>query len=164
MNVETPSDLFEFQLEDMYYVENELVDVLDEAASESGDEEIRDGFEQHREETREHVERLERAFEALDRRPGERESPVLDGLVDAHEEFSDAAGSQDVTDLYLLGAGVKTERFEINAYEGLLELAEHLDLGEEVTRPLEQNLEDERETLVTLEEKTQGQKVEEIAD
>lgn len=163
MNVETPQDLFEYQLEDMYYAEAELVDVLDEAASESGDDEIRSEFEEHREETADHVERLEDVFEALDRRPDERKSPVMEGLVEAREEFAEAAGGQDVTDQYLLGAGLKTERFEIAGYENLLELAEALDADDAVTEPLERNLEEERETLETLEETNQRRKREEIA-
>lgn len=163
MNVETPQDLFEYQLEDMYNAEKQLVDALDEAAGESGDEELERGFEEHRRETERHVERLEEVFEALGRLPDERTSPVMEGLADARAEFDDAAGSQDVTDLFLLGAGIKTERFEISGYEGLLELAEEFDMGEEVTGPLERNLEEERETLETLEEKSQGRKIEEIA-
>lgn len=163
MNVETLQDLFEYQLENMYYVENELLDALDEIASETSEQELQGGFEEHKEETQEHVERLEAVFQVLGREPDQRESPVMEGLIEANEEFLDAAESEEVKDLHFLGAGMKTERIEITGYEGLIQLAEQLDMGDEVTGPLQQNLEEEKETLEELESMSDEETIEQIA-
>lgn len=164
MNVETIDDLFEYQLEGMYYTETELVDALDELASETSNEELRQGFQEHKEETQEHVERLEAVFQVLGREPDTHENPVMDGLEQAKSEFTDSAESQEIKDLYFIGAGIKTERIEITGYEGLLQLAEQLDMGDEVTGPLNKTLEEEEETLDELQAMTEQEQIEQLVD
>lgn len=163
-NVETARDLFVFELEGMYYVETELVeqlgelheeaatDALDGAAEEGIREQFRELLAEHRSETEEHVERLERVFDAIGQQPGARESTTLGGLVQEKERFTNVLLNDELRNLYYLGAAVKTERIEISGYEALLQLAGALDLPDEVTELLEANLQDERQALENLQE------------
>lgn len=151
MTVETLHDTFVYELQQAYYIETELVDVLEEMDETTADEEIKHGFQRHQRETAEQARRLEDVFEALDEEPQARQCYALDGLVEDHSEFlENAAEDDDLIDLYNVGAGVKVERLEISTYEGLLNVADELELANEVTEPLEENLDGEESTLKEL--------------
>lgn len=151
-------DLFVHDLKQVYYVENRLVDVLGVLVDDATNETLSKGFSDHRDETREHVENIERVFETLDREPTEEQSRVLDALVEDHEEFVEQSDDEQLHDLYDMQAGMKTERVEITAYQGLLMLAGKLDYSDEVTDPLEDNLSDEKSALRELEGLSKGSK------
>lgn len=163
MNVETLHDLFTYRLQSAYYVETELVDVLDElAAAVSVDaldevtdpslrDELRDIFETHREETTDHVKRLETAFEVVDRQPETRTVPTLDGVVDESQRFNNLVLNDALRLPYYLDVAATVEELEIRLYDRLVRLAEALELPEEATDELEATLSEEREVLERLE-------------
>lgn len=151
-------DMFVYQLREMYAVEEKLVEVLGDLAEDASNERLAAGFRDHRDETREHVERLGEAFRALDEDLGGTESLVLDAMIEERERFVDQAPRGELHDLYDLQAGVKTERMEISSYESLLTLAEKLELDDDVTDPLEANLDSEEVALNELETMAEGSK------
>lgn len=159
MPVQTLEDMFVRQLEEMYYVEDRLVEVLGELAADADNETLREGFQDHREETRAHVERVEQVFDAIGRPPEKRESEVLRALISERESFHDEASGGELRDLFDMQAGMKTERIEMTGYQGLLSLAKKLDYGDEVTEPLEDNLSSERSAFRELEGLSQGSKL-----
>lgn len=159
MELETLADMFRYDMEAMYYVETELVDVLDELADDANNEQLSRGFSDHREETREHVERLERVFEELGAEPSVGKSATFDGLREDRRRFREQTDSEQMQDLFDMQAGIKTERLEISGYEGLLVIANKLGYGDEVTDHLEDNLSTERSTLRELEGLSKGSKV-----
>lgn len=156
---QTLEDMFVYQLEEMYYVEDRLVEVLDDLASDANNDKLRSGFGDHQEETREHVERIRRTFDALDRQPEKRESKVLEALVEEREEFRAETSNEELRDLFDIQAGMKTERIEMTGYQGLLTLAKKLDYGYDVTEPLEDNLSSERSAFHELQGLSQGSKL-----
>ncbi len=158
MTINNLEDLFVDELEQMYYVENRLVDVLGDLVEEANNDKLSSGFSDHRDETRGHVERLEHVFAALEREPTETRSRVLDALVEEHDSFVEASDEQ-LHGLYDMQAGMKTERIEITAYQGLLLLAGKLDYSDEVTDPLEDNLSEEKSALRELEGLSKGSKI-----
>lgn len=160
--VDTLEDLFTYQLREMYYIETELVDVLDAMASDATDERVAEAFAEHREETREHVNRLGRAFDALQMSPEPQESAVFDGLLAEREQFLDSATNEGVVTPYLIGAGIKTERMEITGYESLLELADELDYPDDVVDPLSANLDEEQNARQELSALGEGSKIKEL--
>lgn len=150
MALETPRDLFVHNLKEMYYIENQLVDMLDELASDTPDEKLANGFESHRDETRQHVERLEAVFREIHETPDASESGALDGMKQDHEEFKREVASDDLKTPYHLAAGIKTERMEITGYQSLITLANEIDFDGDVKGPLKENLDEEEDTLKTL--------------
>ena len=159
MAIQSLEDMFVYQLEEMYYVENRLVDVLDDLATQANNDRLARGFQDHREETREHVEYLEQVFDALGRTPERRESRTLEALVDEREEFRSETSNEGLRDLFDIQAGMKTERMEMTGYQGLLTLAKKLDYGDDVTEPLEDNLSSERSAFHELQGLSQGSKL-----
>jgi ferritin-like metal-binding protein YciE len=152
-----PRELFLHELGDVLYVERTLVKSLPKLQEEASDEELALGFEEHLDETRQHVKNVERAFERLGEKPTAEKCPGIDGIKQEHDDFvAKESPSQDVLDSFLTGAGARTEHYEIAAYEGLVTMAKAR--GEtEVVELLTQNLEQEQTALKKL--KTVGKRL-----
>ena len=159
MSLNTLEDLFVYDLKQVYYVENRLVDVLEDLVDDASNDKLRKGFSDHRDETVEHVQNVERVFDALGREPEEERNRVLDALVEEHKEFVERSDDEQLHDLYDMQAGMKSERLEITAYQGLLMLAGKLDYSDDVTDPLDDNLSDEKSALRQLEGLSKGSKL-----
>jgi ferritin-like metal-binding protein YciE len=145
----TLNELFEHELKDIYYAEHQLVAALQTLADESSDGEIKKAFQSHRKETQGHVKRLDQVFKSLGEKPASETCPGIDGLLKEKKAFAKEKPSDDILDFYNLGAAQKTERYEITAYESLIEMAEALGRSEIVTQ-LEANLEEEEAALRKL--------------
>ena len=161
MSVSSLRDLFVHDLEDVYYAENELLDVLSELAEQTDDEEIAQAFRDHHEETEGHVDRLDQVFEKLGQEPEHEECEGIEGLITEHKEFLEMDSDQDVLDLHNLVAAQKTEHYEIAAYGNLAVIADRLGEGE-VGDLLHETLEEEKAALdkvATLTEEFDVQRV-----
>jgi ferritin-like metal-binding protein YciE len=145
-----PRELFLHGLGDVLYAERTLVKTLPKLQEEASDEELAVGFEEHLEQTRQHVKNVEQAFEKFSEKPSAEKCPGIDGIKKEHDDFvAKESPSQDVLDSFLTGAGARTEHYEIAAYEGLVTMAEAM--GEtEVAELLTENLEQEKEALEKL--------------
>ena len=145
-----PRELFLHELGDLLYAERVLVKTLPKLQEEASDEELALGFEEHLEQTRQHVTNLEAAFEQLGEEPKAEKCPGIDGIKQEHDDFvAKESPSQDVLDSFLTGAGARTEHYEIAAYEGLVTMAEAM--GEpEIVDLLTENLEQEKTALEKL--------------
>jgi ferritin-like metal-binding protein YciE len=130
MQLSTLNDLFVEQLQDLYSAETQLVQALPKLASASSHEELRDAFEQHLAETREHVTRLEEIFSQIGVTPGGETCKGMQGLIAEGEEMLGMQGDPTVIDAGLIAAAQRVEHYEIAAYGTAKTLAGHLDLGD----------------------------------
>ena len=73
--------LYVEQLKDLYNAETQLVKALPKMAKAAKSEALREGFEQHLQQTKGHVQRLEQIFEAMDESPKGRKCAGMQGLV-----------------------------------------------------------------------------------
>lgn len=149
--VDNLNELFEHELKDVYDAEQRVMKALEKQASEVADEEVAEAFEDHLEETRGQVERLERVFSVVGVKPESQTCHGIVGLLREREEFIKEDPSTEVLHTFNLGAAAKVELYEISAYEGLIRLAEQLDLDEEVTELLLESLEEEEAQLERIE-------------
>ena len=163
MAMTTIDELFEHNLKDMYGAEQRLLDALDEMAGEAYDREAKKAFQQHRKETQGQIKRLERVFKALELKPEAQPCPGMEGLIKEKKSFSKEKPSEEILSFYNLHAAQKVERYEITAYEGLIETAQHLGLTEAVEL-LTQNLEEEEQALNTLKALASEYNVEELSE
>jgi ferritin-like metal-binding protein YciE len=146
-----PRELFLHELGDILYAEKLLVKTLPKLAEESTDDALRAGFTEHLEETRQHVENVERAFEALGEKAKAQKCPGIEGIKTEHDEFlSEEQPSPAVRDAFLTGAGARTEHYEIAAYTGLVTMAKAFG-EDECVRLLSRNLAQEQAALAKLE-------------
>ncbi|AHG04221.1 hypothetical protein HALDL1_11905 [Halobacterium sp. DL1] len=149
-------DQFVYELEAVYDMEVKLVEPLGELSQMAKSETLSEGFETHREQTKEHVERVEAAFLALGREPTRRENLVVDALLEEKAVYDESVTVDDLRDVHYIGAGMETERFEIASYEALLLTAKKAGLGDDVTDPLAENLEEEQQALKKLKAVSNG--------
>jgi ferritin-like metal-binding protein YciE len=144
-------ELFMHELGDILYAENMLVKALPKMAKEASDGELRERLTEHLAETREQVDRLKRSFKSLGENPSAEQCPGIEGIIAEHDEFmQENRPSPEICDLFLTGAGARTEHYEIAAYSGLIVMARAL--GErEVVELLGENLREEKEALKAME-------------
>src|SRR5262245_19278208 len=78
----TLHDAFVDELRDMYDAEKQLVKALPKLAKAANSTNLRTAFETHLRETEGHVERLERAFEAIGEKPRGKHCDGIEGIID----------------------------------------------------------------------------------
>jgi ferritin-like metal-binding protein YciE len=149
MAMQTIEELFEHELKDMYGAETALLDSLEQMANESPDREIKRGFTQHRRETQGQIKRLEKIFRSLGQKPEAETCPGIEGLIKEKKVFMRERPTPELLEFYNIGASQKVERYEITAYENLIDMAEKLGMRDAVEL-LEQNLQEEEATLNRL--------------
>jgi ferritin-like metal-binding protein YciE len=138
-------ELYIDELKDLYSAENQLVKALPKMAKAASSEELRQGFEEHLEQTKEHVARLEEIFEALGENPKGKKCVGMEGLVKEGSEMISEDFEDAVKDAGLIGAAQRVEHYEIAAYGTAAEFARTLGESEHVSL-LEETLEEEKET------------------
>lgn len=149
MAMQTIEELFEHELKDIYSAEHSLLDALEQMARESSDPEIKRGYTQHRKETQGQIKRLEKIFRSLRQKPEAETCPGIEGLIKEKKVFMREKPSAELLEFYNIGAAQKVERYEITAYESLIDMAEKLGMSDAVEL-LEQNLQEEEMTLNKL--------------
>jgi ferritin-like metal-binding protein YciE len=142
--METAREFFIHGLKGMLDAERKLVEILGQMSEESSRSELEKGFSSHRAQTQKQVERLEQVFEEIGEEPEQVECHGLEGLRAEKEAFMEEDPTEDLIDMFNAEAGIKTERYEISAYEGLIRVAEELELRKAV-RLLNQNLKEEQQ-------------------
>ncbi|WP_049922251.1 YciE/YciF ferroxidase family protein [Halopiger djelfimassiliensis] len=162
----TPRDALTAELERLYAIERELrsaletlsadvaVDALDDLRELECREQLQSAIDDHREETERHLERIERAFGALDEAPETRPVPELNGLLADKEKFNNVVLNDELRPLYYIETTLKLEAIECTAYETTMALASTLDGSEadDVVDALRTNYDDERALRTDLEE------------
>jgi ferritin-like metal-binding protein YciE len=149
MAMQTIEELFEHELKDIYSAEHSLLDALEQMAGESSDREIKKGFMQHRKETQGQIKRLDKIYKSLGQKPEVGTCPGIEGLIKEKKAFMREKPSEELLEFYNIGAGQKVERYEITAYESLIDMADKLGMTD-VVELLEQNLQEEEMTLNKL--------------
>ena len=138
-------ELYIDELRDIYNAESQLVKALPKMAKAANSEELRTGFEEHLEQTRGHVQRLEQIFKELGEKPSGKKCKGMEGLVAEGQEMMGEDFEDDVMDAALISAAQRVEHYEIAAYGTVRTYAELL--GEDTAMQLlEQTLEEEKET------------------
>lgn len=161
----TLHDAFLDELRDAYDGEKQLTKALPKMAKAATSPILRDAFETHLEETRGHIERLERVIEGL----GEKvRGKHCDGLAGIIEEGRSAMGEdfdEATMDACLIAAGQRAEHYEIAAYGTLVAWAEAMGHTDAVSL-LQEILDEEKaadEKLTSIAEAGINQEAADIA-
>jgi len=152
-------ELYVNELKDLYSAENQLVKALPKMAKAANSEELRNGFEKHLEQTKGHVERLEKIFESLDETAKGKKCMGMEGLVKEGTEVMGEDFEGAVMDAALISAAQRVEHYEIAAYGAVRQFARILGESEHETL-LNEILEEEKQTdekLTTLAEQINPQ-------
>lgn len=151
MKLNTLEDLFIHELRDLYSAETQLVKALPKMAESAANEDLRAGFEEHLEETKNHVARLEQIGEACGCKLTGHKCKAMEGLIAEGADLISEDADEKVRDAGLIGAAQRVEHYEIAGYGTLRALAECLgyDTASEL---LSETLEEEKATDAKLTE------------
>jgi ferritin-like metal-binding protein YciE len=144
-------DLLTHELNDLYDAERQIVEALPKMQQAASTEELADAFEQHLEQTKEHVSRLERIFSQMGEEPGSDECEAMKGLLRDGEKLIGEMQKSPVLDAALIGAAQKVEHYEISAYGTARTMAAMLGQVE-VAEVLQETLDEEKDTDEALTE------------
>src|SRR5205807_5959485 len=126
--MQTAHELFIHELTDMLDAERKLVDALGEQAENASNPQLQKAFTAHQAQTEKQVQRLEQVFASLDEQPEETECKGIKGLIEEYQSFAEEEDpAEDILDVFSIGAAMKVEAYEINAYEGLIRLAQDME-------------------------------------
>ncbi|GAB4527543.1 MAG: ferritin-like domain-containing protein [Anaerolineae bacterium] len=144
-------ELFVEQLRDIYDAENQLMKALPKMADAASSNDLKQAFQMHLDQTKQHVQRLEQVFDQMGMKAQGKTCEAMKGLVKEGEEVIDKRGDSDVKDAALIAAAQRVEHYEIAAYGTVSTYAQQL--GEnDVQRLLEQTLSEEKQTDTKLTE------------
>src|SRR5580704_7198123 len=110
-SLHTLKDLLVDELKDLYSAETQLVKALPKMAKAASNEDLRDGFSSHLEQTKGHVERLERALKTLGAAPNGKVCEAMKGLVKEGAEAIETKGPGEIRDANLIGAAQRVEHY-----------------------------------------------------
>lgn len=147
-------DLFLNQIEDLFDAENRMERALPKLMEAAHAPELKRAFENHWEQTRQHVERLHSIFRQLGEEPQRETCEAMKGLLREGDEMIDAKGDPAVKDAALIAAAQRVEHYEMAGYGTARALA--MQLGHhDAARLLQTTLQ---------EEEAAGRKLTEIAE
>lgn len=142
MKLPTLAKLFDDQLKDLHSAEAQLVKALPKLAKRSSSEDLKEAFTAHLEETKQHVERLDRIGEALGIKLTGKKCKAMEGLIEEGSEILEAEGPGAVIDAALIAGAQRVEHYEISAYGTARALAERLGFADAV-KLLQETLDEE---------------------
>ena len=139
----TLDELLVDELRDLLDAEKQLVRALPKMAKAASSQELKTAFQEHLEQTKGHVARLEQVFENIGQKARSKPCKAMQGLVAEGQEVLQEEGADEILDLALIGAAQRVEHYEIAAYGSARTYAELLG-DREAVRLLNETLEEEK--------------------
>lgn len=130
------------QLQDLYDAENQLLDALPKMADAASSPELKQAFQNHLEETRGQVNRLEQAFQLLDKSAKRESCEAMEGLIKEGNEVINAKGESAIKDAALVAAAQRVEHYEMAGYGSARNFARRC-CRDDVADLLQQTLDEE---------------------
>ncbi|TPM34625.1 ferritin-like domain-containing protein [Mesorhizobium sp. B2-3-4] len=144
-DIKTLNDLFVHTLQDIYYAEQQIEKSLPKMVEKATDPDLKAGFEEHLEQTREHIVRLEQVFEIHGEAVKGVDCPAIDGILEEADDVSGDVDDKQVLDAALIASAQAVEHYEMTRYGTLIAWAKELG-HEDSARILAETLEEERAT------------------
>lgn len=143
MKLQTLEDLLIHQIQDILSAEHQVKKALPAMAEAAGSDKLRKAFKDHQKETDAQIERLEKAFELMDRPVAASHCEAAEGLITEAEDYLDGDGNRDVLDAGIITAAQRFEHYEIAAYGSAISFARQLNQNE-VAGLLQESLDEEK--------------------
>jgi ferritin-like metal-binding protein YciE len=145
----TLNDLFYDTLKDIYFAERQILKTLPKLAKAAKSEELKTAFLTHRDETEEHVDRLQKVFEIIGKRAQTKTCEAIKGILEEGDEVMDEYAGSEALDAGLLAGGQAVEHYEMSRYGTLKAWATQLGM-QDAAALLDQTLQEEKKTDALL--------------
>jgi ferritin-like metal-binding protein YciE len=149
MAIQSMQDLMLEELRELYSAERLALRSYPRLRKSLQTQSLREAVEQHTEQTKGQVERLERVFELLEQRPRAKTCHAMQGLLEEAQEHAKSDLPAELLEVQLIADLQKVEHFEIAAYGSAVAHARALGM-DEAAEQLEATLGEERETDLLL--------------
>jgi len=136
-------ELYVGELEDLYDAEKRIVKALPKVAEAASDPELRNALLYHLEQTKGHVNRLERVFQGLGESAKGKTCDGMKGILAEGEDTLDDVDDPSVRDAAIIAACQRVEHYEMAAYGTVQQWAEQLK-DATGARLLEETLQEEK--------------------
>jgi ferritin-like metal-binding protein YciE len=143
--INTLHDVYVEQLRELYSAETQLTKALPKMAKAATSPELAQGFEEHLEQTKGHVSRLEEIFQGLDEKPTGKKCKAMEGLIKEGAETIEEDATPAAKDAMLIAAAQRVEHYEIAGYGSVKTYANLLG-EEDAAKLIEETLQEEVET------------------
>ena len=142
MGLNSLDDVLREQVKDLLSAEKQLITALPKVAEAAHSEELKQAITEHLEQTRGHVQRLEKAASLLGIDDNGTTCKAMQGLVAEGEEILAKNGDPVAKDAAIIAAAQRIEHYEIAAYGTARTLAGELDQTE-AKRMFDETLDEE---------------------
>jgi ferritin-like metal-binding protein YciE len=130
MKLNTLQDLLVHGVQDLYSAEQQLVEALPQMIAAASSDELRTALQEHFEQTRGHVSRLEDLLPMVGAGGAAEKCEGMEGLLREGQKVIKGQGDPMVKDAALIAAAQKVEHYEIAGYGTVAALADILDLDD----------------------------------
>ena len=141
----TLHDAFLDELRDAYDAEKQILKALPKMAKAASSAELQAAFEEHLEQTRGHVERLEQVFETLEEKARGKHCDGVAGIIDEGKAIMGEDFDEKTMDACLIAAAQRVEHYEMAAYGTLVAWARAMS-HDEAADLLQETLDEEKTT------------------
>lgn len=154
-DIKKMDDLFVHTLRDIYYAEKQIVGALPDMIEKASDARLKQGFQKHLEESKNHVKRVEQVFKMHGVEVKGVNCPAIDGILEEAKEIAGEVEDKRVLDAALIAAAQAVEHYEITRYGTLVAWAKQLGRAD-CASVLQQNLDEEKATDAKLTAMAEG--------
>ncbi len=130
MNLDNLQNVYVDQLKDMYSAEKQLVEALPKMTAAAAAPKLKEAFQHHLQEIRQHMSIVQTILEQMDENPGNKKCAAMEGLIEEGSHVIKAKGDRQAKDAALILAVQKVEHYEIASYGGLRTFANTLGFSE----------------------------------
>jgi len=116
MELNTLTDLYIQELKDLYSAEKQILKALPKLVKAANNPQLKEGFENHLSQTREHAARLEKHLERLGQTTRGPKCKGIEGVLKEGEEIIEEEADEEVRDAALIAAAQRVEHYEIAGY------------------------------------------------
>ena len=117
MKLESLRELFVQELEDLYSAENMIVKALPKMMEKTSSPELRKALDEHLQQTRGHVRRLDQIFDQLPKADREdHKCKGMEGVIKEGEDLIKKDAEPEVRDAGIISAAQRVEHYEMAGY------------------------------------------------
>jgi len=145
MKLGSLEDLYVDQLKDLLDAEKQIIKALPKMAKATSSPELQNAFQEHLEQTKGQVQRLEQIFEKSGRPARGKKCKAMEGLIEEGKELMEEDAEENVLNAGLIAAAQKVEHYEMAGYGCVRTYAEMLG-DKEAANLLQQTLDEEKQT------------------
>lgn len=145
MKLSTLNELYIQELKDLYSAENQIVKALPSMVEAATSPELKSGFSDHLNQTKQHIVRLEQIFTKMDEGSGGKFCKGMEGVLAEAKDLLKQKAEPEVLDAGLIAAAQHVEHYEIAGY-GVCRTYARLLGDDEAANLLQQTLNEEEMT------------------